>query len=194
MCTDCNEITIPTGPKGDPGTNGTNGVKGDTGLTGANGQDGTSIVNTYNSLSGVGTTADLVETTLYTYNIPANTLSANGDELEAYIYYLYNENDSTTVRIKLGSKIIPYNKISVENLGFFLKIKISRISQTSQLWNIEETSINALGVKLISTMAVDSSTVDLGTILAFEITGQNNTVTTINQLVLKKATLYKYSV
>lgn len=194
MCTDCNEITIPTGPTGAAGTNGTNGVKGDTGLTGANGQDGTSIVNTYNSLSGVGTTADLVETTLYTYNIPANTLATNGDELEAYVYYLYNANDSTTFRIKLGSKVVPYTKLGSENLGFFLKIKISRISQTSQLWNIEETSINALGVKIISTMDINSSTVDLGTILAFEVTGQNNTVTTANQLVLKKATLYKYSV
>lgn len=194
MCTDCNEITIPTGPTGAAGTNGTNGVKGDTGLTGANGQDGTSIVNTYNSLSGVGTTADLVETTLYTYNIPANTLSANGDELEAYIYYLYNATNSTTFRIKLGSKVVPYTKIGAQNLGFFLKIKISRISQTSQLWNIEETSIDALGVKIISTMDINSSTVDLGTILAFEVTGQNNTVTTANQLVLKKATLYKYSV
>jgi len=193
MCTDCNEITIPTGPKGDPGTNGTNGVKGDTGLTGANGQNGTTIVNTYNSLSGVGTTADLLETTLYTYNIPANTLDTNGDELEAYIYYLYNATDSTTVRFKLGSFIFSYNKIGAQNLGFFLKIKISRISQTSQSWTLEETSIDALGTKIISNMSITSSTVDLGTILAFEVTGQNNTVTTANQLVLKKATLYKYS-
>lgn len=194
MCTDCNEITIPTGPTGAAGTNGTNGVKGDTGLTGANGQDGTSILSTYNSLSGIGTTADLVETSFFNYNIPANTLSANGDELEAYIYYLYNATNSTTFRIKLGSKVVPYTKIGAQNLGFFLKVKISRISQTSQLWNIEETSIDALGVKIISTMDINSSTVDLGTILAFEVTGQNNTVTTTNQLVLKKATLYKYSV
>lgn len=194
MCTDCNEITIPTGPPGADGADGAAGVKGDTGLTGANGQNGTTIEDTYNSLTGIGTTADLIETSFYSYNVPANTLGTNGDELEAYIYYAYNATNSTTLRIKFGSKIVTLNKTNAQNLGFFLKIKICRISQTSQLWNIEETSIDALGTKIISTMNIDSSTVDLATILAFEVTGQNNTTTTANQLVLKKATLYKYLV
>lgn len=194
MCTDCNEITIPVGPTGAAGTNGTNGVKGDTGLTGANGQNGTTILATYNSLSGVGTPASLVETSLFNYNMPANTLNTNGDELELYIYYLYNATDSTTLRVKLGAKIITINKTNAQNLGCFLKINISRIGATSQQWTIEETSIDALGVKTISVMSVDSSTVDLTTILAIEITGQNNTTAVTNQLVLKKATAYKYAV
>ena len=110
------------------------------------------------------------------------------------MYYLYNATDSTTLRIKLGAKIVTINKTNTENLGMFLKINISRISSTSQQWTIEETSIDALSVKTISVMSIDSSTVDLTTILAVEITGQNNTTAVINQLVLKKATAYKYAV
>ena len=194
MCTDCNEITIPIGPTGPAGTNGTNGVKGDTGLTGANGQNGTTILSTYNSLTGIGTTANLIETSFFNYNLPANTLNSNGDELEAYVYFTYSANDVTTLRVKLGAKIVVITVAAAENTVNFLKVKISRISSTSQLWTLEQVSIDALGAKSITQIAVDSSTVDLTTILAFEITGKNDVVITANQLMLKKATLYKYLV
>jgi len=200
MCTNCNEITIPTGAPGAPGTNGTNGtngapgVKGDTGLTGANGQNGTNgttILATYNNITGVGTPASLVETTLFTYTMPANTLANNGDELELFTYYEYTSATLVSLRIKLGSKIISYSLSDSNNFTETLKIKISRISTNSQLWTIERGntghSINPPVVYSINT-----SIVDLSTILLFEITGQN-TVTTANQLVLKKATLYKYT-
>lgn len=194
MCTDCNEITIPQGPTGDTGATGATGATGIAGAPGLDGTNGTTILATYNSLTGVGTPASLLETSLFNYNMPANTLNVNGDELELYVYYLYNATDSTTLRVKLGAKIVTINKTNAQNLGMFLKINISRISSTSQQWVIEETSIDALGVKTISVMSVDSSTVDLTTILAVEITGQNNTTAVTNQLVLKKATAYKYAV
>lgn len=192
MCTDCNEITIPVGPTGAAGTNGTNGVKGDTGLTGANGQNGTTILSTYNSTTGVGTPATLLETTLFTYSVPSNTLATNGDELELYAYYEYFNNDPVTLRVKLGAKIVSFTVSNAADDYRILKIKISRISSTSQIWTIEE-SIRGVGEgAIIGSIRTDSSTVDLATILVFEITGQN-AAAGANQVTLKKATLYKYT-
>ena len=198
MCTNCNEITIPTGAPGTNGTNGAPGVKGDTGLTGANGQNGTNgtngttILSTYNSVTGTGTPASLIETILFTYSVPSNTLATNGDELELYAYYEYFNNDPVTLRVKLGAKIVSFTVINAADDYRILKIKISRISSTSQIWTIEE-SIRGVGEgTIIGSIRTDSSTVDLATILAFEITAQN-TAAGANQLILKKATLYKCS-
>lgn len=203
MCTDCNEIKIPVGPQGTPGTNGTNGtngtdgVKGDTGLTGANGQNGTTILATYNSLTGIGTTPDLSETLFFSYSIPANTLVTNGDELELYCNYsFYSVDNNVPLRIKFGSKILTLNNNALQSTSGFrvVKIKISRISNTSQLWVIEQLARPSSGICQIDFLFNETSTLDLSTILNFEITGQNVSSILPNQLLLKKATLYKYSV
>lgn len=193
MCTDCNEITIPTGPTGATGATGETGPAGIDGTNGTNGTNGTTILSTYNSTTGVGTPSGLTETTLFTYNMPANTLTINGDELELYAYYEYSQNDPVTLRIKLGAKIVSFTVADAENDYRILKIKISRISSNSQLWTIEESIRQAGEGTVIGSIRVDSSTVDLTTILAFEITAQN-TATNANQLLLKKATLYKYAI
>ncbi len=193
MCTDCKELTIPTGAPGTNGTNGAPGVKGDTGLTGANGQNGTTILANYNSITGIGTPASLTETTLFTYNAPANTLNNNGDELEAYIYYEYTSDDSATLRIKFGSKIILIPASGLDDYTYIIKLKISRISTTSQFWTLEYITKSAASLTSLVFNSITNSNLDLSTILTFEITGQN-TVATAYTLVLKKATLYKYAI
>lgn len=189
MCTDCNEITIPTGETGATGSTGAIGAAG------TNGSNGTTILATYNSIPGTGTPASLVETTLFTYTMPANTLLTNGDELELYLVYNNDVTDDTTLRLKLGSKIYTINHTGVAtiNASRTLRLKISRISQTSQFWTLDAINATALGNYTISLIATDSSTVDLGTILAFAVTGQNDVTAVSNQLVVYKATLYKYS-
>jgi len=193
MCTDCNEITIPTGPKGDTGATGPQGPAGTNGSNGTNGTNGTTILNTYNSVTGVGTPASLTETTLFTYNVPANTLNTNGDELEAYIYFEYTSNDAATLRIKFGSKIIPITASGVDDYIYIIKLKVSRISANSQFWTLEFLTKSAINLTATTFIGIDTSTLDLTTILAFEISGQNS-VATANALVLKKAVLYKYLV
>lgn len=193
MCTDCNEITIPTGADGAPGAAGAPGVKGDTGAPGPNGQNGVAILTSYNNLTGVGTDADLLEKTLFSYTLNANELDTNNDELEVYIYYTYTANDNTTLRVKLGVNIITIPVSNTENTFNFLKIKISRISSTSQLWTIEQSTLNGLGAMSIGYMNVDTSTLDLTLSQAFEVTGQNDVSAAANQLVLKKCSLYKYN-
>lgn len=182
--------TVPNSGVVSPG--GIIGATGATGSNGSNGTNGTTILSTYNSTTGVGTPATLLETTLFTYSVPSNTLATNGDELELYAYYEYFNNDPVTLRVKLGAKIVSFTVINAADDYRILKIKISRISSTSQIWTIEE-SIRGVGEgAIIGSIRTDSSTVDLATILVFEITGQN-AAAGANQVTLKKATLYKYT-
>lgn len=193
MCTDCNEITIPQGPTGDTGATGATGATGIAGAPGLDGTNGTTILATYNSLTGVGTPASLTETTLFTYNVPANTLNVNGDELEALIYFEYTSNDAATLRIKFGSVILPITASGVDDYTYIIKLKVARISATSQFWTLEYITKSAISLTSEVFTSITSSTLDLTTILAFEVSGQN-TVATANTLVLKKTVLYKYAV
>lgn len=198
MCTDCKEITIPTGPTGATGATGATGpagLPGVAGLNGTNGTNGTTILATYNSTTGIGTDADILEKTLFTYNVPANTLLTNGDELNVFVYYEYTASSPVTpvtLRVKLGSKIIPVVVSETVNSSRTIVLKISRISATSQFWVIETTSVGGISSGQIFRVPT-TSTVDLSTILAFEISGENSAAVA-NQLVLKKATLYKYAI
>lgn len=190
-CKDCDELNIPIGPTGETGLTGPQGDPGTNGTNGTNGIDGTTILDSYNSTTGVGTPASILETSLYLYTIPANTIGTNDDELELYAYYEYTASDIVTLRVKLDSKIVTFTVVGVNDSLNILKIKISRITQTSQLWTIELVSKDT--VSSTSVISVNSSTVDLATNLDFEITAENSTAVA-NQLVLKKATLYKYLV
>lgn len=193
MCDNCKEITIPTGAKGDKGDTGATGPQGPPGNTPDDGANGTTILSAYNSVTGVGTPASLTETTLFTYNVPANTLNTNGDELEAYIYFEYTSNDAATLRIKFGSKIIPITASGVDDYIYIIKLKVSRISANSQFWTLEYLTKSAINLTATTFIGIDTSTLDLTTILAFEISGENS-VATANALKLKKTVLYKYTV
>ena len=189
MCTDCNEITIPTGPTGATGATGATGPAGSNGSNGTNGTDGTTILATYNSSTGVGTPASLLETTLFTYTMPANTLSTNGSELELYFLIDCTTSASVTYRVKLGSKIYTFFKISSTDDIREIRIKIARNSLTAQVWSLRQDITTVTQPFL----AMDTSTVDLSTILNIEFSAENTSASTANTLVLKKATIYKYS-
>lgn len=193
MCTDCNEITIPQGPTGTTGATGATGLPGAAGFDGTDGTNGTTILSAYNSVTGIGTPASLTETTLFTYNVPANTLNVNGDELEALIYFEYTSNDAATLRIKFGSVILPITASGVDDYTYTIKLKVARISATSQFWTLEYITKSAISLTSEVFTSITSSTLDLTTILAFEVSGQN-TVATANTLVLKKTVLYKYAI
>lgn len=193
MCTDCNEITIPQGPTGATGATGATGLPGAAGFDGTDGTNGTTILSAYNSVAGIGTPASLTETTLFTYNVPANTLNVNGDELEALIYFEYTSNDAATLRIKFGSVILPITASGVDDYTYTIKLKVARISATSQFWTLEYITKSAISLTSEVFTSITSSTLDLTTILAFEVSGQN-TVATANTLLLKKTVLYKYAI
>ncbi len=187
MCTDCNTLTIPVGPTGAQGAQGPAGLNG---ALGADGSDGTTILSAYNSLTGI-TTSNNSELTVFTYSLPANTLLNNGDELEIFAYFDYSDNDSVTLRFKLGAKIVTSTLVGASPFKIFYKIKIARISQTSQLWTIESTYNNGTIIGLYSLLS-DSSSVDSATILNLEISLQDTSVSG-GSCTFRKGVIYKYS-
>lgn len=160
-------------------------------LEGPQGISGHFILCAYNDLTGVGNTdASDDEDLLFECNIPANTLASYGDELELFLYLDYNDNDTLDLNIKLSDTELYTFLISDSDPSIrFIKIRIARISATSQMWTIEQDA-NTLSSFYTVTMENYSTTFDLGTNMTFQITANNNALGA-NQLVLKKAVLYK---
>jgi len=179
--------TVPNSGVVSPG--GLVGATGATGSAGSNGTNGTTVLATYNSSTGTGTPASLIETTLFTYSLPANTLATNGSELELYFLITTTTANNVTYRIKLGAKIYTLFKISSVTDNREIRVKISRDSLTTQTWFIRQD----IDTTTTPALLVDTSTVDLSTILNIEFSAENTAAATANTLVLKKATVYKYS-
>lgn len=161
------------------------------GKKGVDGINPVSILYAYNNLTGVGNSAAVGEDTLGSYTIPASELDVNNDELDFYIFYDYFENERVTIRLKLGgSTIYTYNEIGALNTNNTLKIKVARISNTSQIWTIEKFSSDL--TKISSSLFVDdtSSAATLTNTNLFEITADNLSLGA-NQVVLKKLVIKK---
>lgn len=158
-------------------------------LEGPQGISGHFILCAYNNLTGVGNDSVVDEDTLFTCNLEANTLVSSGDELELFLFLEYTDNDIVNLNIKLDATNVYQLAIQDSSPAtLFIKIKIARISATSQLWTIEEFRNN--GVNSINTMTTYTTTFDLGTSTTFEVSAENLALGA-NQLVLKKAVLYK---
>lgn len=173
-----NSTRLPIGPSGDSGTNGINGL------------NGTSILYAYNSNSGVGTPASTVETILGGFTIPADKFNPNSNEIEVYFYMEYTNNDQVDLKIKLGGLTI-YTEavIGASDYKAIYKLKMNRISSTSQLWTLEKlvyTGSAIDGLINIQTSAADETVSN-----TFQITAQNTTPIA-NQLKLKKLIAYNY--
>jgi hypothetical protein len=162
------------------------------GEDGDDGVDGTLILATYNDLTGVGNQTTVGEDVLFTHIIPANTLVANGDELEIFTYIEYSNNDSVDLifRLGVGNEYV-HNVISADDETRIIKIKVSRITATSQLWTIEALVNNALSGEAVQTLTITNTTFNLNGASTFEIIA-NNVAPGANQVVLKKATLYRH--
>jgi len=158
-------------------------------LEGPQGISGHYILCAYNNLTGVGNDSPLDEDTLFECDLNANTLISSGDELELFLMLEYFDNDTVNLNIKLdGSNTYQFAISDVNPALIFIKIKIARINATSQLWTIEELRSN--GSIYINTLDVHNTTFNLGTATTFQVTAENLALGA-NQLVLKKAVLYK---
>lgn len=198
MCQTCtggcsctsNSSVLPIGPTGATGANGTNGTNGENGL------NGTSVIAAYNNQTGVSTGSGTTEESLFSATIPANTWSSLGDEVELYAYMVYGENDPVTIKFKLGG-LIKYTIVEqeAEDSKIIYRIKMSKDAANSQFWTIEKLIYGTVTPAiLIGSCIIDTtnSTAVTASNNIFEITGQNTAIGA-NQLVLYKATLYKYT-
>jgi len=186
----CNSTALPIGPTGETGANGTNGTNGENGL------NGTSVIAAYNDQTGISTGAGTTEESLFSATIPANTWSSLGDEVELYAYMVYGENDPVTIKFKLGG-LTRYTVVEqqVEDSRIIYRIKMSKDAANSQFWTIEKLIYGTVTPAIIIGSCVIDTTNSTATTASnntFEITGQNTAIGA-NQLVLYKATLYKYT-
>lgn len=192
MCTNCNEITIPTGAPGTNGTNGAPGVKGDTGLTGANGQNGTNGENglriLYNNVTLHANTLLAGTQTLDNYTVLANELNSNGDELELDIICSIALAASGTgiIIIQLGSNSDSINLVDLTTLR--INIKFSRIDASNILRSTQYIIDN--GTTTISKIRIQSElfncTVNNPIYLKSSLSNNG-----IDQLNIYKCTIYK---
>jgi len=195
-CNSCERVVInrqgergPQGPPGIQGPRGNDGTPGSAGTPGENGLDGRIILAAYNSSDGIGNDSPIGTTNVFSHIIPANTLSANGEELEVFIYTDYNDNDPVDMDIKLSATDKYTYTIQNSNSDLrFIKVRIARISQTSQLWTFEAVRKDVLG-KVIDELDAIVTAFDLATPSTFEIDLTNSAIGA-SQVVLRKCVLY----
>lgn len=182
-----NSSILPIGPTG---------ATGATGANGAAGANGTSVIAAYNNQTGVTTGSGVTEESLFSATIPSNTWASTGNEVELYSYMVYNDNDTVTIKFKLGGLTKYTDTIQeVEPCRVIYKIKMSKDAANSQYWTIEKSVYGTTTTGLlIASYIIDTtnSTAVTASNNTFEITGQNSVIGA-NQLTLYKATLYKYT-
>jgi len=121
---------------------GATGATGATGAAGANGADGVAVL--YNNYANASTAGTVGFETLDSYSIPANTLSADGDEVKIHTVFTTNATSpsaSQLVRLTFNGASL----ISTLNTGFFasnivnieINARISRVSNTSAKYEVE---------------------------------------------------------
>jgi len=189
MCTNCNEITIPTGPTG---ATGATGATGSTGPAGINGTDGTNGENglriLYNNVTLHANTLLAGTQTLDSYTVLANELNSNGDELELDIICSIALAPLATgvIVIQLGSNSDSINLVDLTTLR--INIKFSRIDASNILRSTQYIIDN--GTTTISKIRIQSELFNCTTSnpIYLKSSLSNNG---IDQLNIYKCTIYK---
>jgi len=182
------------GPQGEQGIQGPVGPAGIPGPAGPAGNNGRVILGAYNNTTGVGNLNPIGEDQLFLLTIPAATLALNGDELEISTHIEYRSNDLVNMKFKLdGANEYTYAVQNPDDELRNIKIKIARIDKVNQLWTIEDVVKDTVGGGIsIKTLETFTTTYNLDSGINFEILA-DNTVIGANQVVLKKAVVYKNS-
>lgn len=117
------------------------------------------------------TTAVTTEETLWTYSLPANTLSANNYGLRITTFGAYAANGNTkTVKVYLGATVIASGSSTDNNVQWRYNGEIFRTGASAQLVNM---------VRLVASTTVQSGVVsaaiDTTAAITIKVTGQNGT-------------------
>ena len=136
MCStcDCEGIQIPIGQQGAVGPQGPAGANGADGSNGTNGTNGVSVLE--NSYPNADTKTNVWEK-LATYQLPAATLTSNGDEIVIKTVFTTNTKPASPSQLVKQQ----FNSVALNtplNIGFaysntskiFIETRLSRISNT----------------------------------------------------------------
>lgn len=142
---------------------------------------GTLTTNT----TSTGTAADVNETDLWTYTLPANALSANGRGVRITVHVTTAADaNAKTIRVYFGGTPIA-NSATVltapNNVGYYAVLTVIRTGASAQVM---------FGVQNLSTAAIAQNTttlaIDTTAAIVIKLTGQNG-VATANDVVFKAA-------
>ena len=180
------------GKDGEKGAQGITGTQGPQGAQGIQGIDGRYIIGSYISLTGIGNSSAIGdETLLFSQSLVGNTLSNNGDEIELLLDTEYFANDIVNIIFDMNlANRYTYSYVNVDNDIRSIKIVITRIDSTHQMWSIQDATKNlvSLGIS-ITTLATFTTGYDLTTPMSFEILA-DNLVVGADQVILKKCSMY----
>lgn len=121
------------------------------------------------------------ETTLYSYTLPANTMNANGDVIEA-IYYFTSTSTSATMKIYWGANYIQTATYNITT-RYLVKITLTRVSSSVVRYFTESTiSANQPILEYGEWTGIDFTTTNA---IVIKATAANNAVTARSGLIIK---------
>jgi len=145
-------------------------------------ENGNIYCNSINASAGIklltseavsAATSGIIETDLFSYSLPANTLKTDGDFI-VYKGSFNSPGDASaikTLRAYLGSVIFPtHSYTNSSELDYVMQLTITRINSTTAVFVVELLDNGASPQILINTPTV----ADFNTAQTFKITGQTN--------------------
>lgn len=123
------------------------------------------------SSAGVCTAADTNETTVWTYNLPANSITATSRGLRVYTYGTTAANaNNKTVRLYFGTNVFTVIAGAVNNLIWFTTNTYLRMASNSQ----QRMGIAGFGGTINAPTIVNTTETDTG-VIQLKVTLQNGT-------------------
>lgn len=123
------------------------------------------------STSGVGNGNDVTEDVLYTFSLPANSLSFVGQTLEIFATgTLANNAHNKTVKIYFGSQVYSLGTVATANVVWSAKLTVIRTAASAQLI----TGEGMIGATPIAPALLTGAETDTNAIV-IKVTGQTGT-------------------
>lgn len=123
------------------------------------------------STTGVGNGNDVTEDTLYTFSLPANSLSFVGQTLEIFATgTLANNAHNKTVKIYFGTQVYSLGTVATANVVWSAKLTVIRTAASAQLI----TGTGMIGATPIAPALLTGAETDTSAIV-IKVTGQTGT-------------------
>jgi len=133
--------------------------------------------------TAVGTDADTTEKTLWSYTLPANTLTTDGQALYVVVAGGAGATANTkTWRLKVNATVIGSRATAANNTGWGSEAYLIRTDSTT----LTGAHLNQYGTTGITNLVPATATVDFTQAITLSVTGQNS-VAAANDLVKRFA-------
>lgn len=140
--------------------------------------------NVQASTTGVGNGVDTTEDVLYTFSLPANSLTVTGQVIEVSASgTLANNGNNKTVKLYFGSQVYSLGLVTTANVVWTAKLTITRTGSNAQLI-LGEGMINATPIARALLTGAETDTAAI----VIKVTGQSGTAAA-NNIVAKMMTV-----